>query len=148
VARWNFFLFLGLILIFLAWRVHRQRDLPPLPILLEGGVRNLGLQPPAALRRWARRVALTPLERAYLELDYALARLGTPPEPADTPAERGAALARLLPATADSAQRLLAEYHATTYGPHFGKLQVAQQAARTIRNLSWQARIRRLVARQ
>ncbi|MCK4449645.1 MAG: transglutaminase domain-containing protein, partial [Anaerolineae bacterium] len=86
-ARWNLFLALGLILLFLAWRVHRRRDLPPLPVLLEGGLRRLGLQPPPALRRWARRVALAPLERAYLELNHALVRLDAPPDPADTPAE-------------------------------------------------------------
>jgi len=147
-ARWNLFLALGLILLFLAWRVHRRRGLAPLPVLLEGGLRRLGLQPPPALRRWARRVALAPLERAYLELNYALARLDAPPDPTDTPAERVAALARLLPAAVDPAQRLLAEYHATTYSSHPGSLHVARQAARAIRDLSWRAKVRRLTVRR
>jgi transglutaminase-like putative cysteine protease len=146
--RWNLLLSLALILIFLAWRVRRRRSLPPLPVLLEGGLRRFGLQPPAIVRRWSHRVALAPLERAYLELNHALTRLGTPPEPADTPAERAAAMARLLPATADPVQRLLAEYHAAIYSPHFGNLYVAQQAARAIRNLSWQARVRQLIVRE
>ncbi len=144
-ARWNLALSLGLILIFLAWRVSRRRNLPPLPILLEGGMRRLGLQSPPALRRWSCRVALTPLERAYLELNYALSRLGNPPEPADTPAERAKALARLLPVAADHVQQLLDEYHTTSYSPRLGNLLVAQQAARAIRNLSWQTRVRRLI---
>ena len=136
---------LALILLSLIWHRRRRRGLAPLPVLLEGGLRRLGLQPPPALRRWARRVALAPLERAYLELNHALVRLNAPPDLADTPAERVAALAHLLPAAMDPAQRLLAEYHATTYSPRPGSLHVARQAARAIRDLSWRARIRRLV---
>ncbi|MDY6878356.1 MAG: transglutaminase domain-containing protein [Chloroflexota bacterium] len=137
---------LALILAPFIWRRSRQRGLPPLPVLLEGGLHRLGLQPPSALRRWASRVTLAPLERAYLELDHALTRLNAPSDPADTPAERAIALARLLPTAAEPAQRLLAEYHAMTYSPHTGDLHIAQQAARAIRNLSWQARISRLAA--
>jgi len=149
VARRNLFLLLGLVLVFFAWRVYRRRDLPPLPILLETGLRRMGLvEPPPALSRWARHVALAPLERAYVELDYALARLDAPPAPADTPAERAAALTHLLPAAADPAQQLLAEYHAATYSPRPGNLYVAQQAAHAIRDLSWRARIRQLVVRR
>ena len=149
VLPWVVFLSLGLTLVLLAWRLHRRSGLPPLPILLETGWRRLGLvEPPPALRRWARRVALAPLERAYLELDYALARLDAPPAPANTPAERAAALTHLLPVTAAPAQQLLAEYQATTYSPRPGNLHVAQQAARAIRDLSWRARIHRLIARR
>jgi transglutaminase-like putative cysteine protease len=138
VLPWILLFSLGLTLVLLACRLHRRSGLPPLPILLETGWRRLWLvDPPPALRRWARRVALAPLERAYLELDYALARLDAPPAPADTPAERAAALAHLLPPTADPAQQLLAEYQATIYSPRPGNLHIAQQAARAIRDLSW-----------
>jgi transglutaminase-like putative cysteine protease len=145
---WTLFLVLGLILTTLAWRTSRQRGLPPLPILLEGGLRRLGLKPPATLRRWTLHATLSPLARAYLELNQALARLGAPADPADTPAERAAALTRLLPAAADPAQQLLAEYHAANYSPRSGNLHIAQQAARAIRDLSWRARARRLINRQ
>jgi len=147
-ASWALLLALGLILIFLAWRRRHPRGLPPLPVLLEAGLRRLDLQPPAVLRHWAHRAILPPLARAYLELNQALTRLAAPPDPADTPAERAIALARLLPAAADPAQRLLAEYQATTYSPRAGSLYIAQQAARAIRNLSWRARIRRLIVRR
>jgi len=139
---------LALILLSLIWRRRRRHGLAPLPVLLEGGLRRLGLQPPSALRRWARRVALAPLERAYLELNHALVRLNAPPDLADTPAERVAALAHLLPAAMDPAQRLLAEYHATTYSPRPGSFHVARQAARAIRDLSWRAKVRRLTVRR
>lgn len=148
VITWAVFLALGLVSIFLAWRIGRRRGLPPLPILLETGLRRFDLELPSALRRWARRVALAPLERAYLELNHALVRLNAPPDLADTPAERVAALAHLLPAAVDPAQRLLGEYHATTYSPHPGDINIAQQAARAIRDLSWRARIRQLATRR
>lgn len=147
-ALWASFLALGLILVALVWSKRGRRAPPPLPILLEESLRRLGLEPPSALRRWAHRAALSPLERAYLELARALARLGDSPDPADTPAERAAALARLLPPAVDPAQRLLAEYYLTTYSPCPGNLYIAQQAARAIRNLSWRARIRWLTVRQ
>ncbi len=148
-ASWVLSLSLGLVLLLLVWRARRRRGLAPLPVLLVAGLSRLGLvEPPSALRRWACRVALAPLERAYLELDYALARLGAPPDPADTPAERAIALTCLLPAAAGPVQRLLAEYQATTYSPRPGNLHIAQQAARAVRNLSWRARARRLIVRR
>lgn len=140
---WALPLILSLILITFVWRKRRQRGLPPLPVLLEAGLRRFDLRPPVALRRWALRTTLSPLERAYLELDHALARLNAPPDPAETPAERAAALTRLLPVAADPVQRLLAEYHATTYSPRSGDLRTAQQASRAIRTLSWRSSIQK-----
>jgi len=142
-TRWNLFLSVSLVLIIIAWQVNRRYDLPSLPILLEDGMRRLGLQSPPALRRWSRRFTFLPIERAYLELNSALARLGAPPAPADTPAERAASLACLLPVAADPAQQLLAEYNVTSYSLHLGNLHTAQDAARTIRNLSRRTAIRR-----
>jgi hypothetical protein len=102
------------------------------------------LKPPTILRRWALRVTLPPLVCAYQELNYALIRLGASPALADTPTERAVALARLLPAAAEPARQLVAEYHATAYSPELGDLDVARQAARAIRNLSLRVVIRRL----
>jgi transglutaminase-like putative cysteine protease len=128
-------------------RTRRRRGSPPLVVSLEAGIRRIGLQPPKALRLRARRAVLSPLTRAYLELNYALARLDAPPAPADTPAERAAALTGLLPAAAEPVQQLLGEYQATIYGPRPGSLYAAQRAANAVRNLSWQSKVRRLVAR-
>lgn len=131
----------------LAWRTWRRRDLPPLPVLLEAGVRRMGWSPPAFLRRWAQRAMLSPLERAYGEVDRALIRLGAPAKPGDTPAERAAALAGLLPLASDPAYALLSEYQAATYSPHRYSAEMAQEAARSIRGLSWRAKLRQLMGR-
>ncbi len=134
---------LALLLILLTWRVRLQRGSRPILVNLEMGIRRLGLRPPALLRERSRRAALPPLPRAYLELNHALVRLGSPPQPSDTPIERAEALGAILPDASEPAQRLLREYHVAVYGLRPGDLQVAQQASRAIRLMSWQAKIRR-----
>jgi len=135
---------LGAVLIALGWRRRRQRGMPPLPVLLENNLRRFDIKPPAFLRRWVLRATLPPLMCAYQELNYALIRLGVSPALAETPTERAVALARRLPAAAEPARQLVAEYHATAYSPDLGDLDVARQAARTIRNLSWRVVLRKL----
>jgi transglutaminase-like putative cysteine protease len=140
-----FLILLGGVLLVLAWRARRRRALPPLPVLLEASVRRIGWTPPAFLRRWAHLARLSPLERAYSEVGRALVRLGASPALADTPAERAAALVDLLPLASEQAYSLLAEYQAATYSPHRYNAYLAQEAARTIRRLSWRARLQRFV---
>ena len=137
----------GLILVAFIWGKRHPRVFAPIPVLLQKGLRRFDLQPPAALHRWLVYVTLPLLARAYQEINNALIRLGVPPDPADTPAERTLTLGRLLPEAADPAQLLLAEYHATAYSPRSGDLDVAQRAGRSIRELSWRAVIRRIVTR-
>jgi hypothetical protein len=46
------------LLLFAAWKLARlQFNLPPLPVLLEGWLRRIGVRPPASLQRWAARAA-------------------------------------------------------------------------------------------
>ena len=108
-------------------------------------MRRLGLTPPAALREWARLAALPPIEKAYQEVNGALNRLGSPPGPADTPAERIINLKRILPEAANYATRLLAEYHLCAYSAQEGNVDVAEQAGRLIRSLSWRALVNQKV---
>jgi transglutaminase-like putative cysteine protease len=129
------------------WREH-QFELPPVPVLLETGMRRLNLEPPGFLRRWASRARLEPVQRAYLQVDRALARLGVSPHVADTPAERMANLASALPLASEPASRLLAEYQSETYGQRFANVYAAREAGRSIRKLSWMAKVRQLVGRE
>ncbi len=142
---WMLPILLGAVLVILAWRARGRRDLPPLPILLEMGVRRIGWKPPAFLRRWAHHARLSPLERAYGEIDRALTRLGSASLPAHTPEERAASLAALLPPVSESTYLLLAEYQAATYSPRHCDVEEAREAARSIRDLSWRAKLRQLI---
>ena len=136
-ANWALPLALGLVVAALAWRAGRRRGLPALPVLLEKGLQRYDLKPPSFLHWWAIWATQTPVARAYLALNQALVRLGAPPDPSETPSERAADLARLLPTASVPAQRLLAEYHAEVYGPQAGDVQAARQAGRAISVLSW-----------
>jgi hypothetical protein len=148
VVIWALVLGLSLSLLALVWRRRRPADLPPLPVLLEKGLHYFDLQSPAVLSRWALHSTLPLIARAYLEINYSLKRLGAPPAPADTPAERTANLSHLLPEATGPARRLLTEYHATTYSPRHGNPPVAREASRKVRALSWRTAIRRLIGRE
>jgi hypothetical protein len=138
-------LVLGLILFPMGWKRQLLEKLPPIPIILEKGIRRAGFQPPQFLRRWAQRAALSPLARSYLEINRALNRLGRPASLADTPAERASTLALELPAAQPPAQRLLGEYETATYGQQSPNLEAAKQAGAEIRSLSFRTFFQRLL---
>ncbi len=143
-----FYIALAGFLTLLIWLLRHRRDLPPLPVLLESGVRHLGLEPPKVLARRAHFARLSPMAQAYAEIDRALRRLGEPPGVAATPYERAAALVRLLPESAAPARSLLVEYEATVYSPRSGNTWAAQQAGKAIRALSRRAMWRRWLRRK
>ena len=128
-------------LIALGYRKRVYEKLPLVPIFLENSFLRVGLKPPSAIRRWAKRAALPPLSKAYLEINRALTRLGTRPSPNDTPAERAASLSKILPLAQPASQRLLNEYHAATYSLQPADLESARQAGAEIRSLSFRAKI-------
>jgi transglutaminase-like putative cysteine protease len=126
-----------------ARNVRRRVQAPPIPVQLESSFKKIGLQPPPILKRWARFAVLSPLERAYLELNRALARLGAPASLTDTPAERASRLLKILPDAATSIQRVALPYQAATYGRTKVSWELAQTAASSVRKLSFLAMIRR-----
>lgn len=132
---------------FFARRVRRARGSPPIPVSIEISFLRFGLQPPDILRRWVRYATLSPLAKAYMELNRALRRLGARPKPYDTPAERATSLRQLLPAAQDHIQILVTEYQASTYGPLSGDTETAKRAGAIIRNQSILALLKRFLAR-
>jgi hypothetical protein len=138
---------LGCVLLVVAWRARRRRAFRAFPVFLERGFLRLGWEPPPFLRRWVKRASLSPLQRAYMEVDQALMRLNASPASAATPAERTANLASVLPLATEPAYQLLAEYQTATYSPHVYSIVTAREAARSIRKLSWRAKLRRLLGR-
>jgi transglutaminase-like putative cysteine protease len=131
-----------------AWKRGLYQRITPVPILLDRGFRRIGIRPPSFLHLWALYYSLSPLARAYHEINRALARLGTPPRPTETPSERATLLVSELPAAATPAQRLLAEYETATYGKRAADIQAAKQAGAEIRSLSLKAFFQRLFRRR
>jgi transglutaminase-like putative cysteine protease len=125
-------------------RKQLHKKIPLLPIVLEKAMRRAGLHPPRLLIDLAFSASLSPLERAYQQINLALQRLDRLPAPMNTPAERAAALSRRLPPATQPANVVLTEYQRATYSPKpIVDLPAAQQAGDEIRRLSLRALIRR-----
>ena len=120
-------------------------ELPPLPNLLVSAFRRFGLQPPALLLRWASWTALSPVGRAYQELNQALVIVRRPPLPAATPSERAALLAKEIPTARDAAEIVVDEYQISTYGMEHGNPKNAMRAGRLLRQLSIRTLLRRFI---
>jgi transglutaminase-like putative cysteine protease/predicted transporter len=130
------------------WGIRRRLPPEPIPVQLESRMRHMGIKPPRFLVDWARRAALPPLTKAYMEINHALRRLGKAPTPADTPSERVTHLEHLLPAASEPATYLLQEYQAQIYSPRQSNGEAnAKQAGRQIRSLSLWAWFNRLISR-
>jgi transglutaminase-like putative cysteine protease len=127
-----------LILTALTWRAIKRSN-RPLPELVQKGFKRFNIPSPALLHRWAFRSALTPMARAYLEINRALLRLKSPPSPNNTPSERAETLVSLLPTLETPIRRLRDCYHTSAYSARVGDLQQAIQASRLIRNTSYLA---------
>jgi len=137
----------GVAVVVLAVRARRHQGLPAFPVLVEMGMQRIGWRPPGFLQRWAERARMTPIEEAYAEIDRALDRLGATVGPADTAAERAAALAALLPDGSSSAFVLLRHYHTVVYGRQEVDYEGVEDAVRTLRRLSWRRRAAQFLGR-
>jgi hypothetical protein len=108
----------------------------------------MGFKPPAFVERWSYQASLSPLTRAYMEINKALRRLNASPDVNDTPAERAAKLMDVLPAAKDHVNCLLAEYHLSIYGKRPANATIAHLAGTEIRKLSYQSLIKNLTGRK
>jgi len=133
-------LVIGLILV---WQKRLSQHVVSVPVLLRRGLRRLDIQTPSILQRWSVYTTLSTQERAYLQINAALKRLGSIPHPSDTPAERARALRHILPQASRAIQRVLDEYQASYYGSRPGNAYAAQDAGREIRRQSWEVKLRR-----
>ncbi len=137
-----------IVLALFAWRRRRPANAIPIPVLLDSGLRRFGLPSPRILRRWAYFAALSPIKRAYNELNKALSRLGRPATASDTPRERASSLIDLLPTVEGESGELVSQYQLSTYGDQIGDTETAREAAQRIRYLSWAAWLRGLFRRR
>jgi transglutaminase-like putative cysteine protease len=130
---------LALVLVALmVWRNRERIDINFIPIQLERGLKRAGFKPPKFVQRWSYQASLSPLTKSYLEINKALRRLGSPPDLNDTPAERAAKLASLLPDAAGQVKSLVKEYHLSIYSMRSPNLAIAREAGNVIRKSSYQ----------
>jgi transglutaminase-like putative cysteine protease len=146
-------IYFGLVIILIisitlfARRIRIQRGSPPIPVQIESSLQRVGIKSPKILNRWARFASLSPLSRAYLELNRALARLGQPPGRSDTPSERANVLVQMLPVSEISVNSVVMPYQSSIYGNKTADTEDAERAGREIRKLSFLAMLQRFFAR-
>jgi len=128
-------------------QIRKKRQSPPIPVQIESSLRRVGIKTPNLLRQWVRYATFSPLTKAYQELNRALSRLGTPPQPNETPAERAITLTHLLPVAEGSIQTLLTAYQADQYSTEQGDVQTARKASIDIRHRSLAAWFQRIFSR-
>lgn len=86
-----------------------------IPELVTKGFARLDIAVPDPIARWARYSALSPVERAFLQINQALRWLGAAPKSGDTPEQRSQALAKLIPDLSNEIQTLSQDYQFRTY---------------------------------
>jgi hypothetical protein len=123
----------------LVYRNRERIDINFFPIQLERGLKRAGIKPPKFVQQWSYQASLSPLTKSYMEINKALRRLGSPPGMHDTPAERAAKLAGLLPEAQGQVWSLLKEYQLSIYSLRSPNMAVARQAGIQIRKSSYQA---------
>lgn len=133
-----------LILIFNSRNISLQ-SFPSLPILIDTALRKIGVEPPEFIKKWAFRVALPAISRAYLELNDSLSRLGNQPNPNKTPRERAFLMASIIPELSNPAHTLVNQYEIATYGKSRPDIVSAQVSSRQIRYLAFREYFRRLL---
>lgn len=148
---WSVPLVLGIaILAVVAMRRRAGYDITPLPIVMESSLVRVGIRPPEFLRLWARRAALPPTTKAYLEINYALKRLGSEPNPTDTPAERASTLTQVLPYSTEPVQTIISEYQKASFSSQMVEPDAVSEAHRAgiqVRTLSYKAMFKLLFER-
>lgn len=131
---WEFLLTLGgIALLIWGWRTFRRRGGAPLPILIETGIQRMDIAPPIYLRSWSRYASLSPVERAYQEINGMLSGLNAKPQITDTPLDRISSLIDIIPEIDKPARTLLKEYQDAYFGQTPGKNYIVRSALREIR---------------
>jgi transglutaminase-like putative cysteine protease len=102
-----------------------------------------GIPAPRWLNDWVLWLQMSTIERSFHAINQSLRWLGDPPPSHATPAERAAALQKLLPDARDDIEALLAEQHAHVFSPKPGDTARAALAARRVRYLALRRRISR-----
>jgi transglutaminase-like putative cysteine protease len=138
---------ISVILLYIVWRFRSRIYLPIVPIVLVAAFEKAGIRPPRSVQSWAQHAALSPLSKAYIEINRALSRLGDRPSTADTPAERARSLGELLSPVKYPATQLVTEYEKGTFSLQSADLEKAQNAGAEIKTHSYQAYFQRLINR-
>jgi transglutaminase-like putative cysteine protease len=125
--------------------LSRRYALPErVPIFLRSTIERTGIDVPAWVIRWETWVRLSPIERAFESVNFALRNLDQPIPVHTTPIERAARLTRILPEKANEIKVLLDEHQTSLYTSRVADVTQARRAALDLRKQVIVERIRYL----
>jgi transglutaminase-like putative cysteine protease len=125
--------------------LSRRYALPErVPVFLRAAIERTGIDVPAWVVRWETWVKLSPIERAFESVNFALRTLNQAVPVHSTPMERATTLTRLLPAKANEIKVLLDEHQTSLYTSRVADVTQARRAAFDLRKQVIVERIRYL----
>ena len=123
--------------------LSRRYALPArVPVFIRAQIERSGGEAPGWIVRWERWGKLSPIEKAFESINFALRQLESPPPIHATPAERADQLINLLPDLSPQIKVLLDEHQTSLYTSRTADAGKAQRAALTVRSQILLARIR------
>jgi hypothetical protein len=129
------------LIIFLSRRYALQARVP---VFLRATFERSGLDVPVWVIHWENWMKLSPVEKAFESINFALRQLGGSVPVHVTPIERAAQLTRLLPGQAAEIKVLLDEHQTSLYTSRVADVTQARRAALDIRKQVILERFRRL----
>ena len=115
-----------------------------IPSVLRRTIERTGIEAPAWVIRWETWVKLSPIERAFESVNFALRNLDQAVPVHSTPMERAAKLTRILPAKAEEIKVLLDEHQTSLYTSRVADVTQVRRAAFDLRKQVFVERIRYL----
>ena len=103
------------------------------PVLLRATIERTGIDVPIWVTRWEKWVKLSPIEKSFESVNFALRYLDQPVPVHITPIERAAKLTRILPGKADQIKILLDEHQTSLYTSRIADVTQARRAALNLR---------------
>jgi hypothetical protein len=133
-------------ILLLGFLFYRTRVLAYMPAYLTKAFERSGFATPEWIEYWSRWNQLEPIEQSFASVNWSLHWLGKLPTMDATPAERAAALKKLLPEAAEHVDVLKSELESGLFSTRPADLPRARRAAYTIMVSAIRARIRNFLA--
>lgn len=103
------------------------------PVFLRATIERTGIEVPVWVTYWEKWVKLSPIEKSFESVNFALRYLDQPVPVHITPIERAAKLTRLIPEKADQIKILLDEHQTSLYTSRIADVTQARRAALNLR---------------
>ena len=135
---------LGVIILLIAFFIFLKREVlkkSSLPVLIESGFNQRGVESPQWVTKWARHQKFTAFEKQFVHIDWMLKILREKVTQADTPKQKITRLINRMPEINEKALIVLHEYEEETYGRHPGNYETIQLLIKQL----WKATVKQLI---